>query len=189
MSICIGVFGVPGVGKSTLLDAHVVGQPLDHHVGGSSVVKAIIKPASVRDFDSWPADRQDAVRSESIRRLVSLRDAAPRCLLVAGHFTLRNRVTGVIERILTQADHSFFDALVLVDSSVEQVLAQTASDDRARHGQDAERVAEHLVFERVVAAETAALMGVPLHCMEAATLELRLDGVEAFIGHVQQACS
>lgn len=187
MSICIGVFGVPGIGKSTLLDAHAARQPLDHHVSGSSVVKTIITPASVLDFDSWSSGRRETVRAESIRRLASLRDATSRCLLVSGHFTLRNRTTGVIERILTKADKMFYDALVLVDSTVEQVLVQTASDDRVRHGQSAKEVSEHLVFERLTAVETEKQMGRPMHCMTTLDLKIRLGDLETFIEQVQKA--
>lgn len=181
MTWAVGVFGVTGIGKSTLLDAHVARTPSDRHVGGSSVVKAIIAPHTVWELDSWSIERQEAVRCESIRRLRVMRDETTRHLLVAGHFSLRNRTTGVLEAILTREDHAFFDALVHIDATPEVVAAQTARDSRQRHAQDLESVAAHLAFERVLADATARQMGVPIIRIDAQSLDERLAQLADFL--------
>lgn len=170
----VGLFGVPGVGKSTLLAHHLAAHSFDRGLSGSDIVKAIIAPATTRELDAWPAARQAAVRRESIRRLEVMRDETPRFLVVAGHFSLRNRISGVIEPILVDADHAFFDALILLDGTTERVLQQSLQDSRSRHGQSQSAVTEHLVFERELAAETAARMGVPLARIAATNLSERL---------------
>lgn len=174
MTWAVGVFGITGVGKSTLLDAHVARCPADLHIGGSSIIKAIIAPSSVRDLDEWPAARQDEVRRESIRRLRVLRNDVPGRLLVAGHFSLRNRRTGRVEPILTDEDHGFFDALVHLDSTASAVLSQTSLDPRQRHSQTLAEIEEHLAFERTLAGTTASLMGVPLLRVTAPTITGRV---------------
>jgi|GEM_PF-6724555 len=181
MTWAVGVFGVTGVGKSTLLDAHVERVPTDRHVGGSSVIKSIIAPHSVRDLDGWPPERQEEVRRESIRRLRAMRRDVPGRLLVAGHFSLRNRSTGELEPILTDEDHGFFDALVHLDSTAVVVLGQTSKDSRRRHAQSLEAIEEHLVYERTLAQATASLMGVPLLRISAPTIEARLRYLAAWL--------
>lgn len=184
MRLAVGVFGVSGIGKSTMLDAHVAACPVDRHIGGSAVVKAIIAPHSVRDLDTWPEARRTAVRQESIRRLRTELGRTQRCLLVAGHFTLRSRATGQIESILTQKDHEFFDALVHVDGDADSVIAQVRADSRERHGQTVDLVREHLRVERVVAEETALLMGVPLLSIGGGSVAERCDALESFLRRV-----
>jgi adenylate kinase len=186
MTWAVGVFGVTGIGKSTLLDAHVARTPSDRHVGGSSVVKAIIAPHTVWDLDGWPPERQEAVRGESIRRLRLMRAETPRHLLVAGHFSLRNRTSGALESILTSDDHAFFDALVHVDGTADAVLAQTGRDSRQRHGQDLESVLAHLAFERSLADTTARQMGVPMVRISAPSLEERLVQLSEFLEHLER---
>lgn len=181
MSLAVGVFGVSGIGKSTLLDAHVAQHPSDQHIGGSSIVKQIIAPHSTRELDSWPLERQVAVRDESIRRLRALRHDTPRVLLVAGHFTLRNRVSGELESILTAEDHAFFDALVHIDAPAEAVLAQSSGDARKRHGQTLAQVQAHLEFEREVAQQTAAHMQVPMVRIAEPSVAERCTALEAFL--------
>lgn len=189
MSWAVGVFGIAGVGKSTLLDAHVARVLADRHVGGSSIIKAIIAPHSVRDLDAWSAERQDRVRRESIDRLRVMRRDTPGRLLVAGHFSLRNRSTGRLEPILTEDDHGFFDALVHLDSTAAAVQRQTILDPRQRHSQTLEEIEEHLVYERALAGATASLMGVPLLRIAARSIPARLRELATGLDYLSGAAS
>lgn len=186
MTVAVGVFGVTGVGKSTLLDRHVEACPWDRHVGGSSVIKALIAPASVRDFDRWPQVEQTSIRRRAIVELRRMRDRTEGALLVAGHFSLRNRASGILEPVLTDEDHDFFDALVLLDGEPHRVLEQTAGDSRPRHGQALEAVREHLAFERALAASTVARMKVPMLTITAPSIAERLRDLAEFLGGLRK---
>jgi len=185
VSLAVGVFGVTGVGKSTLLDHHVQAFPSDRHIGGSSVIKALIAPASVGEFDSWPEAEQARIRRQAIANLRVERDRTGGNLLVAGHFSLRNRSSGILEPVLTDEDHGFFDALVLLDGEAERVLAQTSGDRRPRHGQGLDAVREHLAFERALAATTAGHMGVPMLAITAPSIPERLQELEGFLRDIR----
>lgn len=187
MKIAIGVFGVPGVGKSTLCQAHALRVPEDRHVGGSSIVKAILAPHSVRDLDGWPSWRQDEVRNAAIARLTALRDDAPRALLVDGHFTLRNRATGEVGSVVTDADRAFYDAYVLVDADVDTVLRHVHGDARSRHGQAAEQIVEHLESERLEARRTSERAAVPLYAIAVSDLDARCRQLSSFVSNLAGA--
>jgi adenylate kinase len=158
--LAVGIFGVPGVGKSTLIRAHVAGNPGDCGIEGSSVIKEVIAPYSLRDLDGWPPARQEAARTEAVRRLAETRDACTGMLLVDGHFSLRSRDTGHLVEAIVASDRQFYDAIVLVDAPPEWVIARSTEDTRRRHGQSLELVAEHVARERDVARRTASMMGV-----------------------------
>ena len=114
-AVCVG--GISGVGKTTLLQQHVAGEPRDQQVTGSSVIRQIIAPDGFEALDRWPPARREQVREESIARLVAMRAACPGRLLIDGHFTLRNRGTGALESVFTPGDRGFYQALVLVDAA------------------------------------------------------------------------
>jgi len=184
-AVCVG--GISGVGKTTLLQRHVAGEPRDQQVTGSSVIRQIIAPAGFEALDRWPSARREQVREASIARLVAMRAACPGRLLIDGHFTLRNRETGALEPVFTPGDRGFYQALVLVDAAVAQVTAQRMRDEtRHRNETDAE-IEAHLDFERAWARRLHELMGVPLLVIADEDLERRLAALQTFLGRVAGA--
>ena len=161
MRISVGVFGVPGIGKTTLLKAHIKAFPVDKYIDGSSVIKAIISPSFISELDTWSLQKQNEVRTESIYRLRKMKNTTKRALLVTGHFSLRNRSDKHLKSILTAADHSFFDVLVHLDGKATTILQQTLLNSRKRHDQSLRFVDEHLLYERILAEKTAKIMKVP----------------------------
>lgn len=180
------VCGVPGVGKTTLISAHVGGDRAgpDRQLSGSSVIREVIAPHSVRDFDGWPVEARTTVRHEAIRRLQALRDALPRALLVDGHFTLRNARSGAIEPVFTAEDRRFYDALVHIDATAEAIYCWRAADPRDRGATTLELLEEELLAERNAAAEIASEMRVPLLTIETAEPISRLTQLRKFLGHI-----
>lgn len=179
-SLCL--CGVPGAGKTLLLQTHVrENEPSDRHVVGSSVVKALIAPATVRDLDSWPEHRRVEVREAAIRLLHAQRSEAPGRLLIDGHFTLRNRVSGVIEPVFTPGDCGFYDALALLDAPASNVAAWRGADSRRREVEAMERIEEHLLAERIAGALTAEKMGVPYLVLREVDLTARAARLAAFL--------
>lgn len=179
---CVCVSGVPGVGKTRLLHTHVTErEPRDRQITGSSIVKGIIAPASVRDLDTWPESRRNEVREASIRRLRRERRETTGRLLIDGHFTLRNRATRAVEPIFTPGDRSFFDALALVDAPIDQILAWRAGDPRDRGRESAEEILAHQVAERAEGQRLAREMGVPYLIITSVELSDRLDALTGFL--------
>lgn len=187
-SLAVCVVGVPGVGKSTLLALYAETYPSDaRHIVGSSIVKAIIAPDSVRDLDGYPLARQDAVRAEAIERLRLIRDEARSCLLVDGHITLRNRGSGRLERVFTSADEAFYDAIVLLTSKPETVLSQRAKDTRTREAESPDSIQEHLLAERVGAVEVTERTTLPFLLIEAEDREARMQAMSRFLRDLHRA--
>jgi adenylate kinase len=165
-----------------LLQAHVrEREARDRQITGSSVVKALIAPATVRDLDGWSEEQRAEVREASIRQLQAQRRETPGRLLVDGHFTLRNRISGGVGPIFTPGDCGFYDALALVDASAEQVIAWRLADGRDRGAEVLVQVEEHLAAERVEGARLAAAMGVPYLVVLAPALPERLRQLSVFL--------
>lgn len=186
LAVCVG--GVSGVGKTRLLQTHVADAEYgDAQMTGSSVVKSIIAPATVRDFDTWPVAERVRVRDESIRRLLALRAATSGLLLIDGHFTLRNRVSGRVEAIFTAEDKCFYDALVLVDASPECVDEFRRADSRLREAASRAAIAEELDAERREVTRLAAEMGVPLLHIRELDLRGRVESLRRFLDHLRSS--
>lgn len=185
LAVCVA--GISGVGKSTLLKAHVgdAAGP-DRQLTGSSVVKAIIAPATVQDFDGWPEAERVAVRDEAIRRLHSLRSTSPGILLIDGHFSLRNRHSGVIEPVFTPADKAFYGALVLLEATALEVLAWRQRDQRDRGPTTLQHLDEELLAERHYAGVIAREMAVPLLRISTADPHVRLSELRVFLNGLRQ---
>lgn len=174
--------GIPGVGKTTLARDHVSRNPNDQHIVGSSVVKSIIAPATVEDFDRWTEAERTAVRGKAIDRLFEIKKECPGRLLLDGHFVLRNRDSGVLEIVFTEADRKFYDALVLCEVPVETIQEWREADaGRIRPWNSLDELREHQEMEKEVGHRIAAEMGVPILCLNTIHREERLRLFEEFI--------
>lgn len=182
VAICIG--GVPGAGKTTLLRAHVAREMRDTQVTGSSIVKAIIAPSSAHDLDGWAPERRQAVREQSIHELRRIQEKCAGRLLVDGHFTLRNRTTGVLEPIFTPEDKEFFQALVLIHPQPKSVVAQRENDERARGAESIDDISAHIEVELIEGRRLARDMGVPLLELAECDLSERLQAIAEFLDRV-----
>ena len=183
-NVAICVAGVPGAGKTTLLRTHVELESRDMQVTGSSIVKAIIAPASVHELDGWSPELRQAVREQSIVKLRQLQQQCSGRMLIDGHFTLRNRVTGILEPIFTPEDKTFFQALVLINPRAESVLDQRKSDGRARRVELVGDIAAHIEFELQEARKLARDMKIPLLELVESALPQRLQALSEFLDRI-----
>lgn len=181
-AVCVG--GISGVGKTTLLQRHVAGEPRDQQMTGSSVIRQIIAPEGFEALDRWPSAQREQVREASIVRLAAMRAACPGRLLIDGHFTLRNRGTRALEPVFTPGDRGFYQALVLVDAEAAQVTAQRMRGETRRQNETDAEIEAHLEFERAWAHRLHEQMGVPLLVIADADLERRLAALREFLGRV-----
>lgn len=182
VAICVG--GIPGAGKTTLLRAHVEREMRDTQVTGSSIVKTIIAPSSVHDLDGWAPERRRAVREQSIHELRRIQEKCAGRLLVDGHFTLRNRTTGVLEPIFTLEDKAFFKALVLIHPQPKSVLAQRENDGRSRGAESIDDISAHIEVELLEGRRLARDMGVPLLELAECDLPERLQAIAEFLDRI-----
>lgn len=159
-SVCIG--GVPGLGKTALLNAHVTSsEPRD----------------ALADRSAW-----------SLGQLEALRAACPGRLLVAHGFTRRNTATGGREPAFSEADCNFYDALVLIDGSLTQVLEGLELDPWALSPSERDRMQSDLLYERVEAQRLAVYLGVHLLTVSHSDLGRRLRGLGSFLNHLAPLC-
>lgn len=180
--IAVFIGGVPGVGKTLLLDRHVaLNRTGDVHVTGSSVLRSVIAPATIGEFDTWSSERKAASRSAAIERLRELRATATAHLLVTGHLTLRNHETGLIEPSFTGADADFYAALVLVEAPADQVARWRAGDPRQRAPELPGWIIDHLSAERDAARCQVERTGVPYLELSSPELDVRLESLAAFL--------
>lgn len=178
-AICVG--GVSGSGKTTLLREHAALETRDVQVTGSSIVKSIIAPATVHDLDSWSLERRQAVREQSIQELRKIQEQITGRLLIDGHFTLRNRTSGLLEAIFTPEDKAFFQALVLIHPSPEWVQVRRMQDGRVRSVESIADIAAHIDAELLEGRQLAKDMGVPLLELVESDLSQRLDALAQFL--------
>lgn len=178
-SLCVA--GIPGVGKSRLIAEYIAAKPNDQHVPGSGVVKGLIAPATVEDFDRWPEAKRTEIREAAIQKLRDMRAACPGRLLVDGHFILRNRVTSELEPVFTPGDRAFYDALVLIEAPAEQISRWREADSRRRRPESVEEIRIHQDAERMEAERIAQKMGVQLTIIDDPELTVRARALGRFL--------
>jgi len=180
--VCIGVGGVSGVGKTTFLRAHAAATDgIDEYVSASRIVQEIIAPASFEEMDRLPESERVALRTLFAPLLRQRRDRVPGRLLVDSHFIHRNRTTGEIERILTEAELPLYDALVLLSPPVRELLRFRRGDSRARPPLTRQQLEELLACERAEALRLAQCANVPLLIIDAVDLDDRLAALRDFL--------
>ncbi len=179
---CVCVGGIDGVGKTTLLQTHArEHEPRDVQLTGSSIVRGLIAPATVEDFDRWTEARREEVRGAAIAALRTKRVETAGRLLIDGHFTLRNRITGRVEPIFTEEDCAFYDALLLVEAPAESIASWRRGDARARRDESAAGIEEHLAAERAEGRRLAAAMRVPFAIITSTSMEVRRRELASFL--------
>ena len=184
----MGVGGVPGVGKSHLIQSFArCSANGDTALTGSSVIKSVIAPATLREFKDWPEAQQFEARFAAIAELRKMRDESAGSLIVDVHFTLRNAPSALPTCVFNAADRSFYDALVLVEAPSETIVAWRDSDTRRRDVETRNEVEEHLLAERAEFLRQAEMMGVPHLLIREASLDERLKAFGAFLTSVRGA--
>jgi adenylate kinase len=175
------VAGVPGTGKTTTAIAVAARRPETRHVTGSSVLRVVISPATLADFDGWTPEQRDAARDLAIARLVVDRASQAGILLVDGHFSLRDRRTHELHSVFTEADARFYDALVLLDPATQSIVDWRRADVRQRPPEDPSMINAHLEYERNEAIRLARNLQIPFLQIESTSLDARVSMISAFL--------
>jgi adenylate kinase len=182
MGYCVCIGGIPGVGKTLLGQSYVRQYGAgDRSLSGSSVLKRLIAPSHVREFDGWAEERRIEVRERAAGYLAEERDRTPGRLLVDGHFTLRNRVTDVIEPVFTPADRTLYAGLALVDGTPEQVVLWRTRASARRAQEPRQSIAQHLAAEHAEGARLAHEMSVPFLVIDSGDLPEWIHQLREFL--------
>jgi adenylate kinase len=173
------------VGKTSLLRRIAQDPALAATViSGSAILQQVIAPSTLEEFDEWEPEVRAAARESAIRKLTEERQNTPCRLLMDGHFTLRDRRTGRVEPVFTARDRSFYDALVLVEGTPEEILSRRRTDSRTRPAESVPNIAEHLGAERAEGLRLAQRMGVPILVIAAKDQRRGAAIVEEFLNRM-----
>lgn len=175
------IAGVPGTGKTTTAIAVAAQRPATRHVTGSSVLRSVISPATLAEFDGWAPELRDAARELAIARLVADRASQNGILLVDGHFSLRDRRTHQLHSVFTDADARFYDALVLLDPAAQSVADWRHADVRQRPPEDLSTINAHLEYERNEAMRIARRLQIPFLQIASISLDTRASRISTFL--------
>ena len=158
--ICL--VGVRGVGKSTLVRAVAPGLPTIDHVVGSAVLRELAGPELAR-FDHLPPEVKHDYRVSAIAWMTRRQSERGQHILCDGHTSLLDESTGLVGPVFTEADCRFFRELVLMDATVEIVLARRQGDPSKGRSKAPSVIAEELVGERTTSERIAREWGMVLH--------------------------
>ena len=164
--ICL--VGVRGVGKTTLVRSVLPRLPCVDHVVGSAVLRELAGEAFAR-FDHLPPEVKDGYRRRAITWMEERQTREGRTILCDGHTSLLDESTGRVTAVLTEEDCRFFRELILVDDSLEVILARRLGDGTKRRSLDPSVIAAEIEGERETAARIAREWGLTLHRLPAIT--------------------
>lgn len=156
------VTGIPGVGKTTVMEAAARERNLKIVVYGTvmfEVAQAKGLVAHRDDMRRLPPERQKEVQREAAQRIAALGD-----VVVDTHCSVktpRGYLPGLPAWVLEALRPS---AIVLVEADPAEIVGRRAADATRRRDEDTvEAVAEHQEYNRRFAAAYATLTGATVH--------------------------
>lgn len=154
--------GVRGVGKTTLIRSVVDELPDVDYIVGSAVLRKLAGDDFAR-FDHLPAATKKRYREDAITWMEERQSCIGKHILCDGHTSLLDESTGVVGPVFTDRDCAFFQELILLEASVETVLARRRGDLSKRRNLDPLIVAAELSGERETCERLSEAWGMRLH--------------------------
>lgn len=156
------VTGIPGVGKTTVMEAAAKASDLRIAVYGSVMLEVATAKGLVASRDEMrrlPADTQKAIQREAAKRIAALGD-----VIVDTHCSIKTPtgyLPGLPAWVLEELRPS---AIVLVEAEPREILRRRQNDPTRKRDEDTlEAIAEHQEVNRRFAAACATLTGATVH--------------------------
>lgn len=156
------VTGIPGVGKTTVMEAAAERARLDIVVYGTVMFEVALEDGLVENRDEMR--RLDPEVQKNVQRTAAVRIAARGDVVVDTHCSIKTPkgyLPGLPAWVLEALQPS---TIVLVEAHPEEVQARRVGDEtRVRDVDSLEAIAEHQEFNRRFAAAYATLTGATVH--------------------------
>ncbi|MEA3190207.1 MAG: adenylate kinase [Thermoplasmata archaeon] len=156
------VTGIPGVGKTTVMETAAKSRKLPIAVYGSVMFEVAQRSGTVQSRDEMrklPATVQKQIQKEAAKRIAAMGD-----VIVDTHCSIKTPtgyLPGLPAWVLTELEPS---AIVLVEAAPEEILRRRQNDaTRKRDDDTLAAIAEHQEFNRRFAAAYATLTGATVH--------------------------
>ena len=163
----IGVFGISGVGKSTLIRRAGDRVPL-LHLQASDLIKSrlgkqSVQPSSEELRQGRVLDNQRLMIDEFLDRV----SKAEGIVVFDGH-TIVDAPTGLIEVPLSVFKELKLDEIVFIEDVPETIAARRATDtSRARPDRDPDLLRQHQDLAKARSIAIADALGIPIHIITA----------------------
>jgi adenylate kinase len=172
------VTGIPGVGKTTVMEAAAKARDLRIAVYGSVMFEVASAKGIVQSRDEMrklPAETQKAIQKDAAKRIAGMGD-----VIVDTHCSIKTPtgyLPGLPAWVLTELEPI---AIVLVEADPKEILRRRQGDaTRKRDDDTLEAIAEHQEYNRRFAAAYATLTGATVH-----TVQNKDGGVEAALAQM-----
>ena len=159
------VTGIPGVGKTTVMEAAAKARDLRIAVYGSVMFEVASAKGLVKVRDEMrklPAETQKAIQKEAAKRIAGMGD-----VIVDTHCSIKTPtgyLPGLPAWVLTELEPT---AIVLVEAEPKEILRRRQNDATRRRDEDTlEAIAEHQEYNRRFAAAYATLTGATVHTVQ-----------------------
>jgi adenylate kinase len=172
------VTGIPGVGKTTVMEAAAKARDLRIAVYGSVMFEVASAKGLVQSRDEMrklPAETQKAIQKDAAKRIAGMGD-----VIVDTHCSIKTPtgyLPGLPAWVLQELEPT---AIVLVEADPKEILRRRQGDaSRKRDDDSLEAITEHQEYNRRFAAACATLTGATVH-----TVQNKDGGVEAALAQM-----
>ncbi|KAK4198703.1 uracil phosphoribosyltransferase-domain-containing protein [Triangularia verruculosa] len=130
--VVIGVYGIPGCGKSSLLRelSDRLGEEQFNFLEGSQVIASLL-PGGLAAFHQASNDEKAHYRELAIKRIADDAMKQQKVAVVAGHFMFWSQKEQRYHRVCTNADLSTYTHIVYLDIAAE-TIAERRQNDKTR---------------------------------------------------------
>lgn len=150
----IGIYGVPGSGKTFLLNNLKDDLGTTDYVfyEGSQVIDGLV-PGGLDAFKKMSASDKMQWRAKAIMLIRDEASKTRKTAIVTGHYMFYNQNDPVVDITMTKADLAIYTHIFYLDTPESMVYRQRASDqmneNRFRNLDDIEHIAKHQRLEKI----------------------------------------
>lgn len=148
--IVIGLYGLPGSGKSFMLDhlRHTLDLSVFTFYEGSEVISSIT-PGGLEAFQQLEEHEKNAIRREAILRVRSECLDSSKTALVTGHFMFWKDDEDTGQVVCTESDFATYTHIMYLDTAVEVIIKHRQDDEkRFRPTTSIDHLSKWQTFER-----------------------------------------